>query len=1123
MNSVANPTPAAEPAVKPQTSLYDEVYPPELRKAEAEQIAGRRKQNEIDPPDAPRVGMALSGGGIRSATFCLGVFQALAREKLIGKIDLLSTVSGGGYFGSFLGGLFQREQPLGVKTVEAKLADSNSWPVRWLRENGRYMSPNGAGDVWLAAAVMLRNWVAVHVVLLTFVLMLLVSASLFRAWIWQSFAPHAGAAGVPGYEVYFAQHWLLGIWWSPFIILPAATFLGWMAPCGSLYWLTQSDLIMKCVTAVARRPAKGAGRLSEAEVVGHLREGLSRGLAAGLIFTVGLLAFALIDSLGQTLYARWFIGESSFPSFSAGIAAAGLAILGMAQKIFAFLEKLPKRRAFRLPFNVMALLGALFWVLLILVGLSFVTHGMAWGWEFESSALAVGSHELLRMVGWPLLLCTLGTTFLLSVWFSHDFGFVNLSSQQQLYAARLKRAYFGASNPQRRETQKFSITNPIQGDEITFQDYHPHRHGGPLHLINITVNETISGKSQIEQRDRKGLPLAIGPSGLSVGAKDHALWGPTRNEITPILHADEGRFHALHSVKSANIGKPHEVEQLALGNWMAISGAAFTTGLGAGTSLGMSLLLGLANVRLGYWWDSHLPQYHRAHRTRPNRAGGLGGFCGLILPVQSCLLNEFLARFHGPARRHWYLSDGGHFENTACYELIRRRVPFIICTDAGRDTRYEFEDAANLVRKARTDFKAEIEFIRRRADSGQNRHGGAYPLPALEELVHPQLLDIIGQPEDFWPVPGAVTDEVKGAASGRPQYATRHALLARVHYLDPHEFGYILFLKPSLTGDEPTDILQYQKAQPDFPQESTMDQYFDEAQWESYRKLGELIGSVVFAPPTGHTAEGKPSWSPRELRAPQVKPPPKPSVVGQPEIDRQGGGRTVSKMADYIDKNILCEANVHVNLPGELAQEQLDSIKLHLTQFANSRAKFFVYPEVDVEVEFRSGSLKTCIKIAGSLYAAMVAYGEFRTGVDFLYTDVKRLADTIVAECLFITKARHTSILRTEARTGVVGPLKILLDEMNTVECSLGQISVGEISRRIKKIKDDADVLLASVRAGQDRENIEGELERFADSLPEKCPHDPDQRPPDSAVTIYYDVLSEFRKSYSKKRKKPER
>ena len=117
----------------------------------------------------------------------------------------------------------------------------------------------------------------------------------------------------------------------------------------------------------------------------------------------------------------------------------------------------------------------------------------------------------------------------------------------------------------------------------------PHRHGGPLHLINITVNETVSGKSQIEQRDRKGLPLAVGPAGLTVGARDHALWGPTRSQIKPILPPGEARYHTLCDVNPVSGGESHEIEQLALGNWVAISGAAFTTGLGAGTSLGLSL------------------------------------------------------------------------------------------------------------------------------------------------------------------------------------------------------------------------------------------------------------------------------------------------------------------------------------------------------------------------------------------------------------------------------------------------------------------------------------------------------------------------------------------------------
>src|SRR5687768_4752669 len=49
------------------------------------------------------IGVCLSGGGIRSATFCLGFLQAMARRGLLRKIDWLSTVSGGGYTGAFLG------------------------------------------------------------------------------------------------------------------------------------------------------------------------------------------------------------------------------------------------------------------------------------------------------------------------------------------------------------------------------------------------------------------------------------------------------------------------------------------------------------------------------------------------------------------------------------------------------------------------------------------------------------------------------------------------------------------------------------------------------------------------------------------------------------------------------------------------------------------------------------------------------------------------------------------------------------------------------------------------------------------------------------------------------------
>ena len=54
------------------------------------------------PTDEPLVGLALSGGGIRSATFGLGILQALKRLGLFAALDYVSTVSGGGYIGGWL-------------------------------------------------------------------------------------------------------------------------------------------------------------------------------------------------------------------------------------------------------------------------------------------------------------------------------------------------------------------------------------------------------------------------------------------------------------------------------------------------------------------------------------------------------------------------------------------------------------------------------------------------------------------------------------------------------------------------------------------------------------------------------------------------------------------------------------------------------------------------------------------------------------------------------------------------------------------------------------------------------------------------------------------------------------
>src|SRR4029077_781507 len=60
-------------------------------------------------------------------------------------------------------------------------------------------------------------------------------------------------------------------------------------------------------------------------------------------------------------------------------------------------------------------------------------------------------------------------------------------------------------------------------------------------------------------------------------------------------------------------------------------------------------------------------------------------------------------------RRHVHLSDGGGFENLGLYELIRRRVRYLIVTDAGADPQTTLGDLGQAIERVRVDFGAEID------------------------------------------------------------------------------------------------------------------------------------------------------------------------------------------------------------------------------------------------------------------------------------------------------------------------------------------------------------------------------------------------------------------------------
>ncbi len=263
--------------------------------------------------------------------------------------------------------------------------------------------------------------------------------------------------------------------------------------------------------------------------------------------------------------------------------------------------------------------------------------------------------------------------------------------------------------------------------------------------------------------------------------------------------------------------------------WLAFLSRRTFTGC-TGTSLP-----GALNVRLGYWWDSGVEPADR--KRQGTRNSWRARKFAYLFPVQRHLLEEFTARFRGPGRKWWNLSDGGHFENMGAYELIRRRLPLIIVVDAEADPDYRFEGLGNLVRKARTDFGAVVKFDDIEKPPDLER----FALGSLKMLRGVRGTETVGGTAES----GA--DRAGGAYQNQAHAPFARAALARISYRDrARPDSLLVYLKPTICGDEPVDIFNYRMAHPDFPQQTTADQFFDDAQWESYRKLGWLTADRVF-------------------------------------------------------------------------------------------------------------------------------------------------------------------------------------------------------------------------------------------------------------------------------------
>lgn len=129
--------------------------------------------------------LCLSGGGVRSAAFCLGALQSLASARLLAQFDYLSTVSGGGYIGSFLQMLISR---LGVSGAQSELARVTAPPeLASLRNYTNYLSPGGgifSLNTWAGIVLYLRNVLLNFVVYLPLLMLPVLGAIVARTSVW---------------------------------------------------------------------------------------------------------------------------------------------------------------------------------------------------------------------------------------------------------------------------------------------------------------------------------------------------------------------------------------------------------------------------------------------------------------------------------------------------------------------------------------------------------------------------------------------------------------------------------------------------------------------------------------------------------------------------------------------------------------------------------------------------------------------------------------------------------------------------------------------------------------------------------------------------------------------------
>jgi hypothetical protein len=407
------------------------------------------------------VGLALSGGGIRSATFNLGVLQALCTRGVVDHVDYLSTVSGGGYIGGTLETLLS-DTNLRASTPGNPLCLTPGRPdppgLKYLRTAGQYLAPEGMLDRIRIPALLLRGLTLNLLCLIPYILVAVVFTE-------RVYGRALREALVPGHEF---DPWLA---FGPAVLLSAALLL----------WV----ILFPGIRRTFRLPWRARNTFEQA-------------FSLLLILTIGVSLYGTVPYVLLFLEGR--LGRPTIWQGS-GVTLGTIATIAtpLLPLVFASgpLKSLSGWR-WKLVLWSLGLLGPILVLVLYLelAGLRiFVGPGVAvassadgyWGFlvarlEWIMAATNVIGFDLLD---WEMMLFTV--VLFLFGWYVVD---VNVTSLHNFYRDRLSRAYLFRVSPATGEVEHV--------DDRKLSELSPPGSSAPYHLVNATLN--LQGSRELPGR-----------------------------------------------------------------------------------------------------------------------------------------------------------------------------------------------------------------------------------------------------------------------------------------------------------------------------------------------------------------------------------------------------------------------------------------------------------------------------------------------------------------------------------------------------------------------------------------------------------------------------------------------